>query len=349
MEVCRMPDIGVYAAIIPFAVFIGFLLALLVLRKIMFRLLRGWAEKTETVLDDIIVATAQTPSIYLSVALALFVTIEFSAMPQRYLQSARNTILVIVIFSVTVMIANIAEQIFKNYTRQLNIPVPSTGLFLGVLKGGIIVVGLLVILGVLNVSIAPILTALGVGGLAVALALQDTLSNLFAGIHILIEKTIHVGDYIKLESGQEGIVEDISWRTTRIKMRPNNMVIIPNAKLAHNIVVNYNLPEKWMSVAVEVGVSYSSDPEEIERVLLEIAKEAVGGVPELLAKPAPVVRFTPGFGESSLNFTIYMFVREFIDQPVVQHEMRKRIFKRFKAEGIEIPFPQRTVHLRKED
>jgi small-conductance mechanosensitive channel len=344
-----MPDVSVYAAIIPVAVFFGFLFALLAARKIFFKLLRRWAEKTGTMVDDIIVATAKTPSIYLSVALALFVTIEFSSMPLRYLQSARNTILVIVIFSITIMVANIAEQILKNYTRQFNIHVPSTGLFLGVLKGGIVVVGLLVILGVLNVSIAPILTALGVGGLAVALALQDTLSNLFAGIHIIIEKTIQVGDYIKLESGQEGVVEDVSWRTTRIKMRPNNMVIIPNAKLAQNIVVNYNLPQKWMSATVEVGVSYSSDPEEIERVLIEISAEAVGAVPGLLADPAPVVRFIPGFGDSSLNFTLILFVNEFTDQPVVQHEIRKRIFKRFKTEGIEIPFPQRTVHIRKED
>jgi small-conductance mechanosensitive channel len=188
-----------------------------------------------------------------------------------------------------------------------------------------------------------------VGGLAVALALQDTLSNLFAGIHIIIEKTIKVGDYIKLESGQEGLVDDISWRTTRINMRPNNMVIIPNAKLARNIVVNYNLPQKWMAATVEVGVSYSSDPEEIERVLLEIASEAVGVIPGLLADPAPYVRFMPGFGHSSLDFTAFLFVKEFTDQPTVQHEMRKRIFKRFRVEGIEIPFPQRTVHIRKED
>jgi len=344
-----MPEVGVYAVIIPLAAFAGSLAALLAVRKIFFKLLQRWAEKTGTMVDDIIVATAKTPSIYLSVALSLFVTIEFSSMPLRYLQSARNTILVIVIFSITIMVANIAEQILKNYTRQLSISVPSTGLFLGVLKGCIVIVGLLVILGVLNVSIAPILTALGVGGLAVALALQDTLSNLFAGIHIIIEKTIKVGDYIKLESGQEGLVDDISWRTTRINMRPNNMVIIPNAKLARNIVVNYNLPQKWMAATVEVGVSYSSDPEEIERVLLEIASEAVGVIPGLLADPAPYVRFMPGFGHSSLDFTAFLFVKEFTDQPTVQHEMRKRIFKRFRVEGIEIPFPQRTVHIRKED
>ena len=94
-------------------------------------------------------------------------------------------------------------------------------------------------LNAVGVSITPIITALGVGGLAMALALQDTLSNLFAGIHILAEHTIRIGDFIRLETGQEGYVEDISWRTTRIRMLPNNMVIVPNSKLAQSVVVNY--------------------------------------------------------------------------------------------------------------
>jgi small-conductance mechanosensitive channel len=208
--------------------------------------------------------------------------------------------------------------------------------------------GFLIILSVLGISITPLLTALGVGGLAVALALQDTLANLFAGIHILMEKAVRVGDFVKLETGQEGYVEDITWRTTRVRMLPNNIVVIPNSKLSQSVVTNYYLPEKRMSLLIPIGVSYSSDPEEVERILIDEAKKAVGEVQGLRGEPEPFVRFIPGFGESSLDFTLICQVNEFVDQYIAQHELRKRIFKRFREEGIEIPFPHRTVYLREE-
>jgi small-conductance mechanosensitive channel len=128
-------------------------------------------------------------------------------------------------------------------------------------------------------------------------------------------------------------------------MLPNNMVILPNSKLTQSIVTNYYLPEPRMALLVSVSVSYGADPEQIERVLVDEASQAAKEVPGLLADPAPFVRFIPGFGESSLDFTLICQVREFTDQYLAQHELRKRILVRFKKEGIEIPFPQRTVHL----
>ena len=246
------------------------------------------------------------------------------------------------------MLLQISGKIFGNYVQKSELPIPTTGLAYGILKGTVFVIGFLIILTVLGISITPLITALGVGGLAVALALQDTLANLFAGIHILVEKSIRVGDFIRLETGQEGYVEDITWRTTRIMMLPNNMVIIPNSKLSQSIVTNYYLPEKRMSLLIPIGVSYSSDPEMVERILIEEAKKAVGEIPGLLGDPEPFVRFIPGFGESSLDFTLICQVQEFVDQYLAQHELRKRIFKRFKEEGIEIPFPHRTVYLTEE-
>ena len=131
-------------------------------------------------------------------------------------------------------------------------------------------------------------------------------------------------------------------------MRPNNMVIIPNNKLSQSIVTNYYLPEKSMALSIPVSVSYASDPERVEKVLLEEVRRGIGEISGLLADPPPLARFIPGFGESSLDFTLTCQVREFDDQNLVQHELRKRIFKRFKDEGIEIPFPHRTVYLRQD-
>jgi small-conductance mechanosensitive channel len=126
------------------------------------------------------------------------------------------------------------------------------------------------------------------------------------------------------------------------------MIVVPNAKLAESIVTNYYLPEKRMSLLIPISVSYGSDPPRIEAILLEEAARATGEVPGLLAEPAPFVRFIPGFGESSLDFTLIVQVSEFVDQYLVQHELRKRIFARFQREGVEIPFPQRVVHMRAE-
>ena len=334
--------------LLPLIVYIVSTVILLLVRGIAFRLLHRWAEKTESKIDDIIIKALKVPSAYWCIAIGLYIGVAVSDFPEKYVFYFSKAIHVIVILSITIAASNLAGKIFKNYIQKLALPIPTTGLAYGILKGTIFIVGFLIILTVLGISITPLITALGVGGLAVALALQDTLANLFAGIHILMEKSMRIGDFIKLESGQEGYVDDITWRTTRIRMLPNNMVVIPNSKLSQSIITNYYLPEKRMSLLIPIGVSYSSDPEEVERILVEEAKKAVGEVPGLLGEPEPFVRFIPGFGESSLDFTLICQVQEFVDQYSVQHELRKRIFKRFKEEGVEIPFPHRTVYFREE-
>jgi small-conductance mechanosensitive channel len=334
--------------LIPAALAVASAAALLVVRSIAFKILHAWAKRTDTHADDIIIKSLRTPSIFWSIALGVYIGLTLSELPPKYVAAISKMIHVIVIFSITVAVANLSGKVFTHYIQTANLPFKTTGLAYGIMKGVIYVVGLLIILTVLGISITPLITALGVGGLAVALALQDTLANLFAGMHILVEKSIRVGDFIRLESGQEGYVQDITWRTTRVRMLPNNMVVIPNSKLAQSVVTNYYLPEPRMSLLIPVSVSYSSDPEKVERILVEEAKKGAAEIPGMLAEPEPFVRFIPGYGDSSLDFTLVCQVREFTDQFPAQHELRKRIFKRFRQEGIEIPFPHRTVYLREE-
>jgi small-conductance mechanosensitive channel len=320
-------------------------LALALARKIAFRLMQRWASGTDTRMDDILLNALRLPSVYWIIAIGLSVGVQASDLPDRQVFYIGKTIQVLIILSVTVAAAKLAGEIFHSYVQKAGLPIPATGLANGIIKGSFLLVGSLIILSVIGISVTPILTALGVGGLAVALALQDTLSNLFAGIHILMEKPIRVGDFIRLETGQEGYVEDITWRTTRVRVLPNNMVIIPNSRIAQSTLTNYHLPEKRMSLLISVSVSYSSQPEKVEAILMEESTKSVGEVPGLLGDPAPFVRFIPGFGESSLDFTLICQVGEFVDQYLVQHELRKRILRRFRAEGIEIPFPHRTVYM----
>jgi len=333
--------------LIAIAVATGTTAALLVLRRAGLRALRTLAHKTEGKMDDLALEAFRVPSLLSCLALGLYIGVAMVAsLPPRIADLINDGVAILLIISVTLAVGRFLAAATRTYADRLGIEMAVTGLTIGLLKGVVYLCGALILLNTLGISITPILTALGVGGLAVALALQGSLANLFAGIHILVEKPIHVGDYIKLESGQEGYVVDIGWRTTRIRMLPNNMVIVPNAKLAETILTNYHLPETRMAVLIPIGVSYDSDPAWIEAILVEEAKAAIGGVPGLLAEPAPFVRFIPGFGESSLDFTLIIQVNEFADQYLVQHELRKRIFARFQKEGIEIPFPQRVVHVR---
>jgi small-conductance mechanosensitive channel len=207
-------------------------------------------------------------------------------------------------------------------------------------------IGVLIMLQSLGISITPIITALGVGGLAVALALQDTLSNLFSGLQILISRQLRPGDYIRLDTGEEGYVADITWRNTTIRALPNNMIVVPNAKLASSIIVtNYYMPEQEMSVLVQVGVAYESDLEKVEKVTIEVAKEVMkevpGGVPEF----EPFTRYHT-FADFSINFSVILRAKEVVDQYLIKHEFVKRLHRRYLKEGIQIPFPIRTIHMK---
>lgn len=328
------------------AVFLGVSVALLIVRSAAFKYLIRWARKTDTTADDILLEAIKSPTIYWSLAVGLYIALDTSGFPKKYVAYGLNALYILIILSVTLAVANISSNIFLNKIKKSAAAQPVTGLSRTVIKGLIFALGFLIILNGLGISITPLLTALGVGGLAVALALQDTLSNLFAGMHILVENSVRVGDYIKLSSGEEGYVTDIGWRTTRVRQLSNNMIIIPNNKLVQSNVTNYHLPEKRMSLPINIGVSYDSDPDVIEKVLVEEALAAAGEVAGLLKDPPPFVRFIPGFGDSSLDFTLVCQVEEYSDQYLAQHEIRKRVFKRFKKEGIEIPFPIRTVHLK---
>lgn len=334
---------------IPFGIFVVAAAVALAVRSVLLRLLRRWSEKTESEIDDLFVSALRIPSIGWGVAIGLYVALGTSPLPAPYVAYSLKVIHVLVILSVTLVLANVSSRLVAYSIRKAAISIPLTGLSQTIIKGTVLVIGFLILLGTLGISITPLITALGVGGLAVALALQDTLSNLFAGIHILVEQPIRVGDFIRLESGQEGYVTDIGWRTTRIRMLPNNMVIIPNNKLSQSILTNYYLPDKQLALLIPVGVSYDADPDQVERVLVDEATKGAREIPGLLADPAPIARLIPGFGDFSLNYTLICQVREFTDQFHVQHELRKRILKRFRKEGIEIPLPSRTVYTREAD
>ncbi len=338
-----------HALAVPAIVLVLVVCAGLVVRRYLFRTLESWSARSRMQFDDLLISSLRGPfTIWVFIA-ALHLATQASMMPPRASVLVSRLLLVLWIVSVTVFGAKVAGLLVRHYGGGLSAALPVTTLTQNIASLVVFGVGFLILLNSLGVSITPILTALGVGGLAVALALQDTLSNLFAGFYISLAGQVRPGDYVKLDGGQEGYVSDISWRSTTLRALPNNLIVVPNAKLAQAIVTNYHLPEKRMSLLIPVSVSYESDPEIIERILIEEAVIGAQSIPGLLADPAPFVRFIPGFGNSSLDFTLICQVAEFVDQYLAQHELRKRIFKRFRSEGIEIPFPIRTLYIKGEE
>jgi small-conductance mechanosensitive channel len=314
-------------------------------RRYAFRALRRAARRTAWKLDDVIVDSLHTPVLLWLIILALYVATRFSELPRGAAGAVARILLGLWIVSITLALAKLSGRLVRSYAARLQGALPMSTVTEVLVSLVVGVVGLLTLLNAFDVPITPLLTTLGVGGLAVALALQDTLTNFFAGFYISLAGQIRVGDFIEIESGQTGYVTDIGWRSTTLRQLSNNLVVIPNNKLSQSIVTNYHLPDRTVAVWLPVGVSYESDPEHVERVLLDVLRQAQAELPEICRDPPPSVRFR-GFGESSLDFNAGCRVHDYEQQFAVQHELRKRIFHRFRQEGISIPFPVRTVEFR---
>lgn len=315
----------------------------LFLEKFVLRHLEKVARRTPWEGDEIVIASLKGLVLYSCLLAGLYGASLRLALDERIGGGVSKLILILFLLIVTVVMVRLATGVVAHYAEKAVLP--STSIFINLAKVLAFSLGMLIILQSVGISITPILTALGVGGIAVALALQDTLSNIFAGLHIIATRQICLGNYIRLDGGEEGYVTDITWRNTMIRSLPNNMVLIPNSRLAGAIVTNYYLPATEMSVLVQVGVSYDSDLEKVEEVTIDVARkllqEVTGGVPDF----EPFIRFHT-FADFSINFSVILRGKEYTDQYLLKHEFVKRLHQRYRQEGIEIPFPIRTVHLK---
>jgi small-conductance mechanosensitive channel len=319
-----------------------------VLAAFLLRMLLRWlgkhADRTRWSGDDVIVDALRTAVPWAAIAGGAATAAAALPLTATVQHNVNQVLTVLLIFVVTVAVARVVAGLMRSVTQSRPGVAGSATIFVNITRVLILAIGFLVVLQTLGISIAPMLTALGVGGLAVALALQDTLANLFAGIHILASKTVQPGDYIRLSSGEEGYVEDINWRQTTVRSLSNNLVVIPNGELAKTNMTNFMRPEQQLTILVQAGVAYDSDLEQVERVTIEVVAEVMTEITGALPDHEPLVRFHT-FGDSRIGFTVILGVGEFSDQYRIKHEFIKRLHKRYRAEGIRIPAPTRTVAL----
>ncbi|MEV5955207.1 mechanosensitive ion channel family protein [Streptomyces sp. NPDC051987] len=320
----------------------GLLLAFL--SRGLLRWLARHAKRTRWSGDDVIVDALRTVVPWAALsggAAAAAAVLPLTRTVQHHTDQALQVLL---IFAATVSAARVIAGLVQSVTQSRSGVAGSATIFVNITRVLVLAIGFLVMLQTLGISIAPLLTALGVGGLAVALALQDTLANLFAGIHILASKTVQPGDYIQLSSGEEGYVVDINWRQTTVRQLSNNLVVVPNGQLAKTNMTNYTRPEQQLTVLVQVGVGYDSDLDHVERVTHEVIAETMTEIAGAVPDHEPAIRFHT-FGDSRIGFTVILGVGEFSDQFRVKHEFIKRLHRRYREEGIRIPAPARTVAL----
>ena len=252
------------------------------------------------------------------------------------------------VITITRVLARTVDGVVTMYFERSNKDLPKTTLLNNILIGVIYVMGVLVILQYYGISIAPILTAAGVGGMAVALALQETLANIFAGLHLILSKQIRIGDYIRLGTGEEGRVTDIAWRfTTIVPLGASNTIVIPNKTIAGANITNFSMPTRNLNISVPVGVAYDSDLALVERVTIETAKEVLARV-DNNPNAEPLVRYTK-FNDSSIDFAVILPSSQFDQQGLIIHDFIKALTDRYRVEGIDIPYPIRTVIQEQED
>ncbi|MCS7199894.1 MAG: mechanosensitive ion channel family protein [Caldimicrobium sp.] len=334
--------------IISVAIFLGILALALVIRITLFKILQRLAKKTKVPWDEIVIDYIKRLIPLWAILLALHLSISISPIPPQFLKVINKALLIIFVISLAVGGANLVVRLVDLFLLQKT-GVPTRVTLIEIfIKALIYSIALISILHILDINIAPFVTTLGIAGLAIGLALKDTLENFFSGIHILMARQIKPGDFIRLESGEEGIVKDINWRTTSILTQQNNLVIIPNAKLAQSKILNYTLPEEELSLLFQIGISYESDLEQVERITLEVAKELMQTHPLGVPDFEPLVRFH-SFGDHSINFNVILRCKNAENRFKLIHDFIKTLYKRYQIEGIKIPYPIRTVYLHSVD
>lgn len=314
--------------------------------RVLFALIRRSASRSPAFQFGNVLAQALPVPFYVLLVLTGFM---FSSRFAPFLQSDEDRILRLLKILLCLAVVYLADKALLGLLRGLEgryDDLRNSHVFFSALIHIVVwFVGILFVLDSSGVSITPLLASLGVGSLAVALGFQSTFANLFSGIYLLVDKPAQVGDFVKLSTGEEGTVEMIGWRSTRIRTLADHWVVLPNSKVAENLLLNLSRPRPACSFSVEVGVDYGSDLEQVEKVTLETALEIQRKAPGASRTFQPSVSFHT-FGSSAVQFSVNLEAERFAASYGVKHAFIKALHQRYRKERIVMPFPIQTVEFR---
>jgi small-conductance mechanosensitive channel len=256
-------------------------------------------------------------------------------------QQRQDLFLSLLLISLTIIVVRVITGWLKMLAAK---SLPASVSILNYLLNGVaLIVVLLIGLVLLEAPVSVILLTVAGSSVGLGLAFNEPLSNLFSGVQLTASRRLNPGDYVRLPSGKEGYVVDIQWDVTTVRQIEDNLIIVPNSVMVKAEIINYQLPEPEMFVLADVGVSYDSDLETVERVTVEVANGVMHDVSGAVPTSSPFIRYR-NFADFSINFTVFMRGQEFFDQLLIKHEFIKRLHKRYREEDIVIPYPIRTLH-----
>jgi len=337
--------------LISLGIFAAFVVAGKALIFIIDRFVRKLTENTATQLDDMLLAVVEKPSYYLIILWGAYISfhrlkLEFG---DRVFDVADKAVFVIAVALFVKLVYDVINAMLEWYALSIaekgreDIGKSVIPLLKKLVKIFVIISGLIVVLDHFSYNISSLIAALGVSSLAIGLAAKETLSNMIAGFVIVVDRPFRLGDRIESD-GKVGDVMEMGLRSTKIRTLDNNILIIPNTKLVDNVVNNYAYPENGQTHTMKVGVEYGCDVAKVKRVLLDV----VGGVPEILKDPPPGVFFTE-HGDFALVFQVFYRVPEYTLKWAVLDKINTAINRRFAEEGINMAYPTRTLHIRKDE
>jgi MscS family membrane protein len=306
---------------------------------------RRWASRTSSTLDDKILAVVRRPGFLLIFLIGVYAASHrFQFRMRGVVDGILFVLAVLIVFYSLLGVFGVLlewwadrlgrERQGENVARDL---LPIADKFLRIV---IMVIGSIIVLDHFAIDVKSILVTLGVGSLAIGLALQDTLANMFGGFTIMIDRPFRVGDRIQLQTGEIGDVKAIGIRSTTVMMLNSNLLIVPNSMLVKNSIINQSFPDTRSQVIIEIGVAYGTDPSRVKQILLESAR-----IPsDVLEDPAPAV-FFKAFGDFALQFMLVCHAKSFRSAMVVRDAVNSAVNERFRAEGIEIPYPIQDVRI----
>ncbi|MDD3573709.1 mechanosensitive ion channel family protein [Methanospirillum sp.] len=325
----------------------------IILIKAFGKFLKSQAKKTESVIDDIIIASFGKPlmlflliiTIYFSLAASTFIPVEFAwILDSKYLMVCITILATWIFWS---FVKNVAMQYEEHILQS---PSNEAGIrfyhfFRSTYSYFISIIAGIIILKILEVDITPLLAAGGIVGIALGFAGKDILENFFSGALLAADQPFHIGDRIQVQE-YTGDVISIGPRSTRIKTLDNQLITIPNSLLTNDVVINYAEPDLKLKVRINLRVAYGSDVEKVKTLLLKIADEIINtGL--CIREPEPSVYFLE-FAELSLNFQMIIWADDYTMTYEIRDFINSRILKLFNEQGIEIPLPRMDVHLKKE-
>mgnify|MGYP000302486025 CR=1 FL=1 len=328
-----------------------FLVVFLVIRILIFvlaKVLPIFTAKTKTDLDDEILRRISAPLTFIALLVGIRFAIGEINLNESLSETVEGIILTLIIIFTAVLVYYVIDSLvslgYKDFGKKIGGRINKSLLqfFHSMLKMVVIITTFLVILAAWGVQIGPLLAGIGVAGIAIAFALQSTLSNVFGGISMLLDRSINVGDLINLDDGTSGKILKINLRSTKIKNFDNELVIVPNSKLADSNIKNIALPEPATRVVIPFGVAYGSDIAKVKKIVLKEVKK----IPHMENEPEPVVRFLE-MGDSALNLKAYFYVDSYDNRASSKDEANTRIYNALNKAKIEIPFPQMDVHMKK--